>query len=254
MIGTSRRDVHAPFTEAPPRGPRRRPFVVRRERGVAGQSPRCRRRRRSSTSGGNPRCTAIAQQPRTRHAQLRDELIERVRLRRRDAHLPGPGNRFPMRVDNRTARHHYTPDADDGEGQQHDVRHGTTRSRRPTPALNAPSARPGTESSVVTAAHEGRDRAPRWNRIVEHGSDDAVDLLVRGRELVRVARFVQRCTRAVGESSGGRSLTRYGRALVHRPKMNRKTEIDNTAEHGGLIGRGRWPAAGRASSIFVEQR
>ena len=28
---TSRREVHAPFTEAPPHGPRRGPFVVRRE-------------------------------------------------------------------------------------------------------------------------------------------------------------------------------------------------------------------------------
>jgi len=58
-IGTSSRDVHAPSTDAPPRGPRRGPLVVRLECAVAGRSPRRRRRRRSSTTAGKPRLIAM---------------------------------------------------------------------------------------------------------------------------------------------------------------------------------------------------
>ena len=44
-------------------------------------------RRHTSTTRANPRLTCHAQQPRARHARLRDELIERVQLHRRQALL-----------------------------------------------------------------------------------------------------------------------------------------------------------------------
>ena len=101
-----------------------------------------------------------AKQPRPRHAQLRDEPIERVQLRRREAHLHHLGNRFPMRVDNRTARHRYSPGTDDRQDHQ---RWATRHDAQPPADAGERGRRrrPHAEASVTSRAHAGRSHAPR---------------------------------------------------------------------------------------------